>query len=152
MDEDKLRSMTEAALQELLSTGLLCLKDDASYEPTQLGQAIVASSLSPEDGVFVHDELKRTLQAFVMDGEMHVFYLFTPLQMGATKINWTTLRDEINSLNESGIRVLQFVRVKPSFVNAMYANIVLFAVLILQLSMFFTSTSHHPKITAHRTN
>ena len=122
MDEDKLCSMTEAALQDLLEADMVCLKDDASYESTQLGQAIVASSFSPEDGGFVHGELKRALQAFVMDGEMHVFYMFTPLQMGATEIDWPTFRDEMDGLDESGIRALQFVGVKPSFVNAMYGT------------------------------
>ena len=63
----------ESALRELIDEELLRLKDDESYEATQLGQAVVASAFAPEDGLFVHDELKRALKAFVMDGDMHIF-------------------------------------------------------------------------------
>lgn len=109
-----------SALQELVTEELLRLKEDESYEATSLGQAVVASAFSPEDGLFVYDELKRALQAFVMDGDMHIFYMFTPLQVAATtQIDWPTFRDSLDNLDESGIRALQFVGVQPGFVNAM---------------------------------
>jgi hypothetical protein len=57
------------------------------YEATLIGQAVVASSLAPEDGLFVHKELKRALEAFVLDGEMHAFYTFTPVQVTSSKVN-----------------------------------------------------------------
>ena len=113
--------MVDSTLQELQDSELLRLKSDGSYEPTQLGQAVVGSSFTPEDGLFVYGELKKALQAFVMDGEMHVFYMFTPVQMGAaTEIDWPVFRDEIDRLDESGLRALQFVGVKPAYVNSMY--------------------------------
>lgn len=113
--------MMDSTLEELVNEELLRLKDDGSYEPTQLGQAIVASAFSPEDGAFVYEELTRALQAFVMDGEMHVFYMFTPLQVAlSTDIDWPTFRDQVDNLDESGVRALQFVGVNPGFVNAMY--------------------------------
>lgn len=113
-------SLMESALRELLDEGLLYLKADESYEATSLGQAVVASAFSPEDGLFVYEELKRALQAFVMDGDMHIFYMFTPLQ--ATSLNavdWTIFRDQLYNLDESGLRALQFVGVQPGFVNSM---------------------------------
>ncbi|KAK2765359.1 hypothetical protein FQN54_008205 [Arachnomyces sp. PD_36] len=120
IDKGELSEMVDSTLQELLDAELLSLKMDGSYEPTQLGQAIVGSSFSPEDGLFVYAELKKGLQAFVMDGEMHVFYMFTPVQMGPpNEIDWPVFRDEIDRLDESGIRALQFVGVKPGFVNSM---------------------------------
>lgn len=124
IDKDEMSKMVDSTLQELLDADLLRLKPDGSYEPTQLGQAIVGSSFSPEDGLFVYEELKKGLQAFVMDGEMHVFYMFTPVQMGPpSEIDWPVFRDEVDSLDESGIRALQFVGVKPGFVNSMYVAI-----------------------------
>lgn len=112
--------MMDATLQELVDEDLLRRKDDDSYEPSELGQAIVASSFSPEDGMFVYEELKRALQAFVMDGDMHVFYMFTPLQVALTiEIDWPIFRDQLENLDESGLRALQFVGVQPGFVNAM---------------------------------
>ncbi|RJE20334.1 DNA polymerase theta [Aspergillus sclerotialis] len=113
-------SIMNSALTELVNEELLILKDDESYEATRLGQAVVASAFAPEDGLFVYDELKRALKAFVMDGDMHIFYMFTPLQVAATtQIDWQTFRDQIDNLDESGIRALQFVGVQPGFVNTM---------------------------------
>ncbi|EEP81819.1 conserved hypothetical protein [Uncinocarpus reesii 1704] len=120
MEEGELFAMVESTLTELVNDNLLNPRIDGSYEPTQLGQAIVASAFSPEEGMFIHDELKRALQAFVMDGEMHVFYMFAPLQSAANvDINWSKFLDELDRLDESGLRVLQFIGVDPGFVNSM---------------------------------
>lgn len=110
----------DSALQELINEGLLLLKDDESYGATLLGQAVVASAFSPEDGLYVHEELKRALEAFVMDGDMHVFYMFTPLQVAMSNpIDWQIFRDQLDRLDESGLRALQYVGVQPGFVNTM---------------------------------
>ncbi|WEW58730.1 DEAD-like helicase [Emydomyces testavorans] len=120
IEEQKIFAMVDSTLQELTNDKLLNLKADGSYEPTLLGQAIVASAFSPEDGMFIHDELRRGLQAFVMDGEMHIFYMFAPLQSGTNvDIDWPTFRDAMNELDESGLRALQFMGVNPGFVNSM---------------------------------
>lgn len=66
----------------------------------------------------MYDEFKRALRAFVMDGEMHIFYMFTPVHSsGLGEINWQIFRDQIDGLDESGLRVLEFVGIKPSAVN-----------------------------------
>lgn len=119
----EIEKLTEASLQELVDAKLIHLRDDESYEPTKLGGAIVASSFSPDDGVFIYEELKRALEAFVMDGEMHIFYMFTPLTVAMnTTVDWIVFRDQLDALDESGIRALQFVGVQPGFVNNMYAD------------------------------
>jgi DNA polymerase theta len=111
-----------SALEELAGEKLIVKTDDESFVATQLGQAVVSSAFAPEDGLFVHEELKRALQAFVMDGEMHIFYMFTPLQVAATtQIDWSIFRDQLDELDDSGLRALQFVGVQPGFVNTMYA-------------------------------
>lgn len=120
LDKKIVYSIMNSALQELVEEQLLLFKDDESYEATLLGQAVVASASSPEDGLFVHEELKRALQAFVMDGDMHIFYMFTPLQVAtSTPIDWQIFRDQLDHLDESGLRALQFVGVQPGFVNTM---------------------------------
>ncbi|KUL86242.1 hypothetical protein ZTR_08417 [Talaromyces verruculosus] len=119
-EEAEIEKLIETSLQELVDTDLIRLRDDESYESTKLGAAIVASSFSPDDGIFVYEELKRALQAFVMDGEMHVFYMFTPLSAAMnTNIDWLVFRDQLDLLDESGIRALLFVGVQPGFVNNM---------------------------------
>ncbi|PLB45101.1 putative DNA-directed DNA polymerase theta [Aspergillus steynii IBT 23096] len=120
VDKKLAYSIMNSALQELIHEELLLQKDDEAYEATQLGQAVVASAFAPEDGLFVHEELRRALQAFVMDGDMHIFYMFTPLQVAVnTQIDWPIFRDQLDFLDDSGLRALQFVGVQPGFVNSM---------------------------------
>ena len=125
-------STTMATLQELK---VVALDKYESYTATLLGQTIVAASLAPEDGLCVHQDLKKALEAFVMDGEMHVFYMFTPIQamqypqnpvvgdkaQASTKmdINWQRFRKEIDALDESGLRAMGYVGVSPALVNRM---------------------------------
>ncbi|KAI4203148.1 MAG: hypothetical protein LQ350_002024 [Teloschistes chrysophthalmus] len=55
-----------------------------------------------------------------MDGELHVFYMFTSVNIwGVGDINWRIFRDEMERLDESGMRALSFVGVKPAVVNRM---------------------------------
>lgn len=92
----------------------------ANFEATTLGQGIVASSFDPEDGVFIYNELKNALQAFVMDGEMHVLYSFTPVHdLVAVSINWRVFWNEMESLDHSGLRTLRIIGLKPNLINSM---------------------------------
>jgi hypothetical protein len=109
MDHDELTVMVRSTVKELEEKELVKKAAAGEFAPTLLGQAIVASSLTPEDGLFVHAELCRALQAFVMDAEMHALYSFTPVQAAQTKINWQIFRKEVEGLSESNLRVLNFV-------------------------------------------
>ena len=111
--------MVLSTMQDLNETGLIEEIDELDYSATLLGQAVVASSLAPEDGLFVHRELQKALQAFVMDGEMHVLYSFTPVQAAHGNINWQIFRKEVEHLDESNMRVLDFVGLKPPVINKM---------------------------------
>ncbi|KUJ22243.1 P-loop containing nucleoside triphosphate hydrolase protein [Mollisia scopiformis] len=113
IDHDELTSMVKETVEELETSELITKGSDTEYSATLLGQAIVASSLTPEDGLFVHRELRKALQAFVMNGEMHVLYLFTPMQAAQTNINWQIFSNEVERLDESNLRVLKFVGLKP---------------------------------------
>lgn len=96
IDCNELANMTKSTMDELLENRLVTSPDSSSYEATLLGQAVVAASLTPEDGLFVHRELQRALDAFVLDGELHAFYTFTPVQNTALNIN---VSDTILALN-----------------------------------------------------
>lgn len=120
MDHTLLQTTVSTTLDELIASSLITLDTFGSYEATLLSQATVASFLTPEDGLFLHDELRRALRAFVMDGEMHIFYTFTPVySSGTADLNWPVFRREMESLDESGLRVLEFVGVNPGLVNRM---------------------------------
>jgi replicative superfamily II helicase len=119
IEQNELAEMVLSTMQDLVETGLVQESNGSEFTTTLLGQAIVASSLTPEDGLFVHRELRKALQAFVMDGEMHVLYLFTPVQAAHGNINWQVFRKEVESLDESNLRVLDFVGLKPVIINKM---------------------------------
>lgn len=108
-----------ACLSELQSRGFIVVDNFSNFEATQLGRAIVTSSLDPEDGIFIHKELKKALQAFVMDGEMHILYTFTPVQDMSVTINWKVFANEMEGLDDSGLRVLGFLGLKPTEINRM---------------------------------
>lgn len=118
-ERDVVEGMVKASIQELLDRGLIQTRESLEcLEPTALGTAVVAAGLSPEDGIFVHSELRRALESFVMDGDMHIFYLFTPVQTsGLGEIAWLTFRDELEQLDDSGMRALRLIGVSPAFVN-----------------------------------
>lgn len=121
MDRCRLKGWVEDTLNELQTTGQISVDSMGMYEATPLSRATVGACMTPEDGIFVHDELQRALRAFVMDGEMHVFYMFTPVNISsADDINWRIFRSEIERLDESGIRVLELVGISPAFVNRMF--------------------------------
>ena len=124
IDNRQLSHLLKAALEDLTRSELIAVDKFGGYEPTRLSQAIVASYLTPEDGIFLREELQRALRAFVMDGEMHIFYTFTPVTIaGFADINWVIFRNEIESLDESGLRVLEFVGLNPALVNRMSVSL-----------------------------
>ncbi|KAI5297868.1 hypothetical protein KEM55_004141, partial [Ascosphaera atra] len=117
MDSKPLLDMVTTGLQELTDTGLLQQNLDETYEVTTLGQAIVAAAFSPEDGIFVHDELAKGLKAFVMDGDFHVFYMFTPLSGNIQDVDWGVFRDQLDQVDESTVRAMMLAGVNPGQIN-----------------------------------
>ena len=119
-DTQIVTEMTHSAVQQLLTAQLIARSEHDLFESTKLGSAVVASALTPEDGLFVHDEMQRALESFVMDSEMHIFYLFTPVQSASlTEITWLTFRDELEKLDDAGQRALGLIGVNPATVNRM---------------------------------
>jgi DNA polymerase theta len=118
-ETEPVQDYVESSLKELLKMGFIQCDNFDYYVATQLGKAVVASSLDPEDGAFVHREMQRALQAFVMDGEMHILYTFTPVQDLSVSINWQVFRSEMEALDDSGLRVMTFLGLKPTLVNRM---------------------------------
>lgn len=45
------------------------------FIPTQLGSAVVASGLSPDEGLVVFGELQKARRCFVLENELHTVYL-----------------------------------------------------------------------------
>lgn len=119
-ESESIQANVHASLEDLQSMGFVTVDNFLNYQATRLGKAIVASAFDPEDGVFIHNEMKKALQAFVMDGEMHVLYNFTPVyDLGGTQINWRVFWNEMEQLDESGLRVMNFLALKPTQIGKM---------------------------------
>ncbi|KAI6331128.1 hypothetical protein MCOR29_001669 [Pyricularia oryzae] len=118
-DVKEIETHVETSLANLEKLKFITMGDFQTYEATQLGKAIVAGALDPEDGTFIHNELKKALQAFVMDGDLHVLYTFTPVHDFAANINWRVFWNEMEGLDESGLRVLKLLGLKPTVINRM---------------------------------
>lgn len=116
-DQEFVKDCLKSGLEDIRGLGLIVNDSYSSFAATQLGKAIVASSVDPYDGVFIHAELTKTLKAFVMDGEMHILYVFTPVQDFGITLNWQVFRNEMDALDESGLRVLGFLGIKPTAVQ-----------------------------------
>jgi replicative superfamily II helicase len=118
---ESIQANAETSLEDLKSNGFVTMSSGVfeEYTATRLGYAIVASGLDPEDGIFIHAELQKALQAFVMDGEMHVLYNFTPVHAltDSSAINWRIFWNEMERLDESGMRVMTFLGLKPAVVT-----------------------------------
>ena len=111
--------MVDDTLVQLVEEGLITKTPDRCYTPTALGSAAVAAGLNPEDSLFLYDEMRQALQHFAMDCDLHVFYLFTPVNVPLADINWHVFLDEINELDDSGQRVMSFCRINPALINRM---------------------------------
>ncbi|KAK4239813.1 P-loop containing nucleoside triphosphate hydrolase protein [Achaetomium macrosporum] len=115
-----IKENVEASIADLQKMEFITVDDYGSFQVTQLGKAIVASSLDPEDGIFIHNEFKNALRAFVMDGEMHVLYNFTPVHdLGGVMVNWRVFWNEMQQLDDSSLRVMNFLGLKPVIINNM---------------------------------
>ena len=82
----------------------------------------MASSIDLEDGLFIYNELKEALRAFVMDGDMHVLYIFTPVHVTDINVNWKIFLNEVQSLDECGHRVVRLLGLKVATIVRMFVE------------------------------
>ena len=121
-EHDFIKECVASGLTDLLQSGFIAQDAQDNFEATQLGNAIVAAALDPQDGSFIHAELSRALKAFVLDGEMHVLYTFTPANDFGVVVNWQKFLREMEALDDSGLRVLGLLGIKPAVVHRLYAT------------------------------
>ncbi|XP_041351343.1 DNA polymerase theta-like [Gigantopelta aegis] len=88
------------------------------FYPTQLGAAVLASALSPDEGLSVFAELQRARRCFVLESELHVIYLVTPIYSHeiSSSIDWYQFYCMWEKLSPSALRVAELVGVQESFI------------------------------------
>ncbi|CAG5132586.1 unnamed protein product [Candidula unifasciata] len=88
------------------------------FYPTQLGSAILASSLSPDEGLLIFAELQKARRAFVLDTELHIIYLVTPVYAAnvSTSVDWYHYHHLWETLTPADRRVADLVGISESFI------------------------------------
>lgn len=85
--------------------------------PTKLAEAVLASSLSPDQALLVLRELSKCRQSFVLENDLHIIYEVTPHFISdQTKIDYSVFSEFYESLSEDRRRVAELVGFDLGFV------------------------------------
>ncbi|XP_045707980.1 DNA polymerase theta isoform X2 [Phyllostomus hastatus] len=85
------------------------------YHPTHLGSAALSSSLSPTDTLDIFADLQRAMKGFVLENDLHIVYLVTPMFEDWTTIDWYRFFCLWEKLPTSMKRVAELVGVEEGF-------------------------------------
>lgn len=110
----------------LLSCRLQTTEKESRWIATSLGKACLAASVPPREGLFLFEELQKARRCFVLDTELHVIYLVTPLSSGSQieTVDWMTFHDLWNTISESERRVGRLVGVEERFLLSAIRGII----------------------------
>ncbi|KAJ0050948.1 hypothetical protein NL108_009941, partial [Boleophthalmus pectinirostris] len=89
--------------------------DHERYCPTQLGAATLSSSLSPPEALGIFADLQRAMKGFVLENDLHILYLITPLYAEWTTIDWYQFFCLWEQLSSSMKRVAELVGIQEGF-------------------------------------
>ncbi|XP_052014320.1 DNA polymerase theta isoform X2 [Apodemus sylvaticus] len=85
------------------------------YHPTHLGSATLSSSLSPTDTLDIFADLQRAMKGFVLENDLHIVYLVTPVFEDWISIDWYRFFCLWEKLPTSMKRVAELVGVEEGF-------------------------------------
>ncbi|KFP82225.1 DNA polymerase theta, partial [Acanthisitta chloris] len=85
------------------------------YHPTHLGSATLSSSLSPSEAMEIFADLQRAMKSFVLENDLHIVYLVTPVYEDWTTIDWYQFFCLWEKLPASMKRVAELVGIEEGF-------------------------------------
>ncbi|XP_019382601.1 PREDICTED: DNA polymerase theta isoform X1 [Gavialis gangeticus] len=85
------------------------------YCPTHLGSATLSSSLSPMEALEIFADLQRAMKGFVLENDLHIVYLVTPVYEEWTTIDWYQFFCLWEKLPTSMKRVAELVGIEEGF-------------------------------------
>ncbi|CAH2218762.1 DNA polymerase theta [Pelobates cultripes] len=85
------------------------------YRPTKLGSATLSSSLSPYEALGIFADLQRAMKGFVLENDLHILYLVTPVYEEWTTIDWYQFFCLWEKLPVSMKRVAELVGIEEGF-------------------------------------
>uniref|UniRef100_A0A663LMJ0 DNA polymerase theta n=1 Tax=Athene cunicularia TaxID=194338 RepID=A0A663LMJ0_ATHCN len=112
---------TEACVAWLLDNEFIQVLDSSSdakgkvYHPTHLGSATLSSSLSPTEAMEIFADLQRAMKSFVLENDLHIVYLVTPVYEEWTTIDWYQFFCLWEKLPASMKRVAELVGIEEGF-------------------------------------
>ncbi|XP_035170628.1 DNA polymerase theta [Oxyura jamaicensis] len=111
----------EACVAWLLENEFIQVLDSGSdekakvYHPTHLGSATLSSSLSPTEAMEIFADLQRAMKSFVLENDLHIVYLVTPVYEEWTTIDWYQFFCLWEKLPASMKRVAELVGIEEGF-------------------------------------
>ncbi|EHB06668.1 DNA polymerase theta, partial [Heterocephalus glaber] len=86
-----------------------------AYHPTHLGTATLFSSLSPTNTLDIFADLQRAMKGFVLENDLHIVYLVTPMFEDWTTTDWYRFFCLWEKLPTSMKRVAELVGIEEGF-------------------------------------
>ncbi|XP_072737364.1 DNA polymerase theta [Ciconia boyciana] len=111
----------EACVAWLLENEFIQVLDSSNdakakvYHPTHLGSATLSSSLSPTEAMEIFADLQRAMKSFVLENDLHIVYLVTPVYEEWTTIDWYQFFCLWEKLPASMKRVAELVGIEEGF-------------------------------------
>ncbi|XP_051467679.1 DNA polymerase theta [Apus apus] len=111
----------EACVMWLLENEFIQVLDSGNdvkakvYHPTHLGSATLSSSLSPTEAMEIFADLQRAMKSFVLENDLHIVYLVTPVYEEWTTIDWYQFFCLWEKLPASMKRVAELVGIEEGF-------------------------------------
>ncbi|XP_004642292.1 DNA polymerase theta [Octodon degus] len=90
-------------------------KPGNAYHATHLGTATLSSSLSPTDTLDIFADLQRAMKGFVLENDLHIVYLVTPVFEDWMNIDWYRFFCLWEKLPTSMKKVAELVGVEEGF-------------------------------------
>ncbi|KMQ92613.1 dna polymerase theta-like protein [Lasius niger] len=128
-EQSDVQTFSNEAMKFLLDNEFLLLQTterESRWIATPLGKACLAASIPPREGLFLFEELQKARRCFVLDTELHVIYLVTPLSAGCQigTVDWMVFHELWNTMSESERRVGKLVGVEERFVMSAIKGVV----------------------------
>ncbi|OXB76233.1 UNVERIFIED_CONTAM: hypothetical protein H355_014641 [Colinus virginianus] len=121
-EQDKVQTgPIEACIAWLLENEFIqvleCANDRKAkiFHPTHLGSATLSSSLSPTEAMEIFADLQRAMKSFVLENDLHIVYLVTPVYEDWTTIDWYQFFCLWEKLPASMKRVAELVGIEEGF-------------------------------------
>ncbi|XP_067353215.1 DNA polymerase theta isoform X2 [Channa argus] len=119
-NEENNKGAIMASVEWLMENEFITIQKDGQdqeerYCPTQLGAATLSSSLSPPEALGIFADLQRAMKGFVLENDLHILYLITPLYAEWTTIDWYQFFCLWEQLSSSMKRVAELVGVQEGF-------------------------------------